>query len=328
MSLPFELCARITDEIRAWDDRLVEEKTLVNLSAVSKSWRPEALRALWSKVVIDDKDMGSENPRGTKGTIAVVSIIVQNEYCHYIRDLRIILEMANATEEPQYVVPGFSMEDKIVYILYNSTNLRELHIRDLAMHHSRIEKNIGGMIVQSAYRCRFPQLHSLKLILNQNDDYREPDCSKSGDGLLRFLTNHSDLTHLNLSAEDEYSLKPAGRFPRLLSNLKGFEGSPEEARILAGSSSPLGSSLTNITLNIHPMDALDYDHAHWCLVEDLGLLDKPFNSVRSLEFSAMCGPYLDVDILLAVHRCFPNLEELHGVAIPPEIVVSVCFFFD
>ncbi|KZS97381.1 hypothetical protein SISNIDRAFT_450171, partial [Sistotremastrum niveocremeum HHB9708] len=320
MYLPTEIYARIAEEIRAWDDRLVEEKTLVNLSAVSKSWRPEALRALWSKVVIDDKDKGSMNPRGTKGTIAMVSIIFQKEYCHYIRDLRIILEMANATEEPQYVVPGFSMEDKIIYILYNSHNLRALQIRDMAMHYSRKDENVGSMIIQSAYRCRFHQLRRLKLMLNQNDDYREPDCSKSGDALLRFLSNHPELTHLELSAENEYSLEPGGRFSRLLSNLKCFKGSPEEASILAGSSSALGSSLTDITLDIDPMDADDYDHAHWCLVRDLGLLDKPFNSVRSLVFTADCGPYLDVPMLLAIHRCFPNVDDLRGVAISPYLV--------
>ncbi|KZT37870.1 hypothetical protein SISSUDRAFT_812035 [Sistotremastrum suecicum HHB10207 ss-3] len=99
MHLPAEICAQITGEIRQWNDRFAEEKALGNLSVVARYWRAEALRALWSKVVIDDADTGKAEPRGT---IRMVGLIVEKGLAPNIDDLTIDLNMESYLEEIRY----------------------------------------------------------------------------------------------------------------------------------------------------------------------------------------------------------------------------------
>ncbi|KZS94711.1 hypothetical protein SISNIDRAFT_484251 [Sistotremastrum niveocremeum HHB9708] len=303
---PLEIYGRIMEEVRQWDDKFLEEQTLCRLSRVSKSWRPEALRSLWRKVTINNADPEKGIHTGRHRTISMISVIVAKGYSQHIRVLEIDLDVSRYCEKSKYETEGFPLEDKIINILCTAVNVQELSISN------RIDSLESNEMLEFLYRCRFPHLRSLALSPRIVTVWHS---WPTGDPLIQFLANHSGITEVSLHAMDEYPIDLTGNHPRILLNLKKYEGRPKDAKLLKGS-----ATLQDVKLLVCPMDEEDYEGAHEKLIRDLKLIDGPFPSVHRLEFTADCGPYLDKDLLSEINRCFPNLRHLEGLAISPELV--------
>ncbi|KZT37872.1 hypothetical protein SISSUDRAFT_1129248 [Sistotremastrum suecicum HHB10207 ss-3] len=312
MQLPPEICGRICGAIRQWDNRFVVEKTLASLSAVSKTWRPEALRSLWYKVVIDEDYKGNAEPRGTA---AMVSLIVNKGYGHYIRDLKIGLNFETWPEEKRYLDERFSLRDKIVHILLTATNVHTLWISSY---------RAGGiLILPHLYRCHFPVLRDLTMHISLADDGLGIDFIPPPDGLDLFFVNHPGLQELSFyifNCNSEAALTPirvpwtkTRELPQCLPNLISFTGGPEEIKLLRPS-----VSLKEVTLWVNPLGIIEYDQED--LFRDLKDVDGPFLYVTHLEMMCETGPFLDCDLLEEINRCFPNLEVLEGVDLHGDIV--------
>ncbi|KZS97372.1 hypothetical protein SISNIDRAFT_482280 [Sistotremastrum niveocremeum HHB9708] len=314
MHLPAEICAQITGEIRQWNDRFAEEKALGNLSVVARYWRAEALRALWSKVVIDDADTGKAEPRGT---IRMVGLIVEKGLAPNIDDLTIDLNMESYLEEIRYRNRAFPLQNKIIHILYTAVNVRRLMIKN---------SKLGGLrILPHLFLCRFPLLRKLKLHLclpeEEQDDYGEikyRHLIEEPDGYLPFFVNHPQVTELTFHVfSGEKVVYDIIQLPWLrskqsttdiLPNLTKFIGVPEAAKFLRA-----GESLREMILWVNPQAIGDYDY-DWFL-RDLGHLDKPFPNVRRLGFKSSSGPFFSEEVLEAIGSCFPNVEHLDGLDI-------------
>ncbi|KZS97380.1 hypothetical protein SISNIDRAFT_463289 [Sistotremastrum niveocremeum HHB9708] len=309
--LPAELCAKIAQEIRQWDNRLAEEKALANLSVVSKTWRPEALRVLWSKVVIDDEDTGKAEPRGTT---RLVSLIVNKGYATEIRDLSIDLNMESWPEDERYRERSFPLQSKIINILYTAVNLRRISIRST--------QSKGQRILSHLYHCRFPLLRELKMRLSFADWDEEIGCSRSfPGGLDRFFFNHPGLVELdfNVMNDNEFADEPI-RLPshtplaaNILPNLTRFIGGVEEAKFLRPC-----ASLKEVVLVVNIDSHMCYESPEF--LNDFEHIKGPLLNVRSLEFRAVEGLYIDLEEIETIDSCFPNLETLRGIDLDPWLV--------
>ncbi|KZS97103.1 hypothetical protein SISNIDRAFT_449824 [Sistotremastrum niveocremeum HHB9708] len=307
MSLPVELYGRIAEYIRSppirayWNRE--EDQTLADLSLVSKTWRAEAKRALWSTICI------VSHPGDVYRLTQQFGVLLDKNYARYVRHL--VLEVGCIEHSRGYDDPDFPLKSWIESAIPQMLSMETVLI-DYVANDVRLDTLL------SVYRAVYPRLNRLEVGL-----YFHQAFPPVGIGLDQFLLHHSRLRHLRLEVSgagidrQRYSvpwraLRQSCTFDRLAT----FMGGLEEAKML-NSDWPV----FDVQIILDDTPGVRQDRRRF--FKDIMEFDGPMPRVRTLGFTYATVPLLDLQTLDALSFTFPNLIELSGLNLSSAFVTYI-----
>ncbi|KZT34538.1 hypothetical protein SISSUDRAFT_1122178 [Sistotremastrum suecicum HHB10207 ss-3] len=303
---PEELCGLIAKELRDLDSANFREKTkeqwhsenknLIALSLVSKTWRDEALPVLWSELFLDagaaSAVVGDHVDHGPiiKKYAAMLELAKGNgstrSFVHFAKRLSITLDNVfwdgTANEKLTASIKG---------ILSLAPRLQCLRIAPRSFQHTSED------IIQYLPQLHFPNLTTLYV-----EDRKHNDASE--EALETFLRNHTTLENLTLrlaenSIIDLAYVEDIVEWP----NLERFEGLLSHALALSQNSIPKLKELYILATELGDVrPALD--------ATNLRAIAQRFPALETLNGLAMSPLFVSYMDAEEKRTCLPKLREL------------------
>ncbi|KZT32675.1 hypothetical protein SISSUDRAFT_1133025 [Sistotremastrum suecicum HHB10207 ss-3] len=293
MNLPPELYGLIAEALRASDkaslrtktkkDWSTENRDLLSLLLVSKTWYNETIPVLWSEIFLEEKqndDPTEHQLTKVRNLLARSSSSYATYFKHLFVDYNPLFE-----REPATAALSSTLEE----ILSLSTHLQTLRLS--------CDTHWAPSLVDHLSSLHFPSLKILHLAVVRSGEETQRLLGK-------FLVRHSGLEEVALQIPGPFpweDLRDANPLPNLIT----FSGSLAQLKLLSTSQhlKSIRCSRSMFTL----VSRLAFIH-------ELSLLSNPFLNVTHLNIMGFCIS-LDADTLRALAQSFPSVETIDGLGV-------------
>ncbi|KZS97426.1 hypothetical protein SISNIDRAFT_530222 [Sistotremastrum niveocremeum HHB9708] len=317
VSLPVELYRPIAENVDPVSPNALAQmdiegnwsgaRTLLNLSCVSKAWRPEAQRRLWSSIAIsfitEDLKMDlalkiglgerlSKRKKRFRGIIKKLEIMLSQGHTQHLRYLQLSLGDLQS-RAAQSILPR-DIIARISKIMEEAKDLQGLYVDCLRTPYQ----------IEMVTKHTFPALEQLMIVIKRGTlDGPQPSQGHDID-FCSFLLRHPSVVELKIYdfVFDESRYEVSSSQP-LLPVLRSFSGAVLTAKLLGQQQ----ESLRTVTLRLKPFSSGSI--SAWAQSH----IGGPFTGVHTLSFPDVSFPILDTSFLTWVGRSFPNIVKLEGL---------------